>query len=351
VGAAHPGRRSSIDVSSRFASALADAVTGYRVPPDALELLEAVLVVELAAADDGSGDGSDDLEGEIAPLLEVVDRAVASGAVPGRHRLCLASPPTLDAVATVAFAELGFSAAEATRLRRVVRDCASASEPEEMWSSLGYAALEVTLAIDDATFSRLSEAQCRRLVAIVASSRELAAADASELATVLHGGEDLEAQVRTLERKLAETRERPRSRPSDELGELLEARRLVEVHVAGRAAERRDAEQLGAMDHHLGKMRSGTSAVDLVDADIGFHLAVAAASGNGVLGRMLTEHLTLLRPRVVRAVESSGGRFAPSYRDHVPIFHAVEHGDAEAAERAMSDHLEMVARRLLAART
>ena len=71
--------------------------------------------------------------------------------------------------------------------------------------------------------------------------------------------------------------------------ELLETRELLEVDLAGRAAERRTPEDLAAMDAALREMEASLSDLQrLVAADVRFHEAIAQASHNRILGRVFT---------------------------------------------------------------
>ena len=130
--------------------------------------------------------------------------------------------------------------------------------------------------------------------------------------------------------------------------DLVEARAHLEVVVAGLAAERRDARALDDLRGLLAEMRESTdNPLRFVEADIGFHLRVAEAAGNVILNDMLNGVRALLRVWIRRVVEAAG-RTGPSYKDHVPIFEAIERGDRAAAAAAMAAHMETASARLKA---
>jgi GntR family transcriptional repressor for pyruvate dehydrogenase complex len=127
-----------------------------------------------------------------------------------------------------------------------------------------------------------------------------------------------------------------------EVHELLEVRRGLEALAAELAAER--SRDLEAMEAALADMEAAIEGPDvpaLVEADLSFHTALAAASGNTAL-RHLTESLgrELLRER--GAIWNEPGRPERSLREHRRIYEAVRAGDALGARTALVDHLHSV---------
>jgi GntR family transcriptional regulator, transcriptional repressor for pyruvate dehydrogenase complex len=127
-----------------------------------------------------------------------------------------------------------------------------------------------------------------------------------------------------------------------EVHELLEVRRGLEAVAAELAAER--SHDLQAMEAALADMEAAIHGPDvpgLVEADLSFHTALAAASGNTAL-RHLTESLgrELLRER--GAIWNEPGRPERSLREHRRIFESVRAGDALGARTALVDHLHSV---------
>jgi GntR family transcriptional regulator, transcriptional repressor for pyruvate dehydrogenase complex len=124
--------------------------------------------------------------------------------------------------------------------------------------------------------------------------------------------------------------------------ELLEVRRGLEAVAAELAAER--SHDLSAMQEALADMQTALDGPDvpgLVEADLAFHTALAAASGNTAL-RHLTESLgrELLRER--GAIWNEPGRPERSLREHRRIYEAVRAGDSLGARTALVDHLHSV---------
>jgi DNA-binding FadR family transcriptional regulator len=136
------------------------------------------------------------------------------------------------------------------------------------------------------------------------------------------------------------------------LGQYLECRRVLEVEAAALAAERATKADLESMSSALARMEESTTrppsqaAEELFhEADIAFHQALIGGTGNQALGglvKRLQSALLLARYPLAR----------PQYRqeralpEHRRILAAVSEGDPADARRAMSDHLDTIARYL-----
>ncbi len=123
------------------------------------------------------------------------------------------------------------------------------------------------------------------------------------------------------------------------LDELKEARELFEVglvRVATARATRETLEQLRAALAACHAARGGGPR--FVAADMEFHRRIAAMSGNSLIAALstgLTEWLT----RFKRDLVSARGAERLTLEEHERIFRAISAGDAEAAAKAMADHL------------
>jgi GntR family transcriptional repressor for pyruvate dehydrogenase complex len=124
---------------------------------------------------------------------------------------------------------------------------------------------------------------------------------------------------------------------------LLDARRLIEIELAGRAAEHRRLEDLlpvrRALEAML-QMPAEAPRVEYVGHDIRFHVEIARLAGNGALFAVQRTLMELLRPHlneVPRARENRGR----TDRSHAAIYAALVAGDADKARTAMREHLSM----------
>jgi GntR family transcriptional repressor for pyruvate dehydrogenase complex len=130
--------------------------------------------------------------------------------------------------------------------------------------------------------------------------------------------------------------------------DLVEARQLIEIDIAGLAALRRTDADLEDLARILNRMewetRAGAESADFVDADVQFHLRLAEAAGNTALRDVLTSIQALLRAWIGRVIAE--GQRDVSYAEHVPILDAVRARNTHAAEAAMEAHMRSAARRL-----
>ncbi|MEV7870809.1 FadR/GntR family transcriptional regulator [Streptomyces sp. NPDC088124] len=129
--------------------------------------------------------------------------------------------------------------------------------------------------------------------------------------------------------------------------DLLRARAELEVLVAGLAAEAVGAEGVEVLRERLDAMRTCADA-EFPAADMAFHATVADLCGNLVLRDMLKGLRAMIQRGWIERTGTTRSRQV-AYDDHVPVFEAIERGDAEAARTAMAHHMEGAAQRLLAA--
>lgn len=123
------------------------------------------------------------------------------------------------------------------------------------------------------------------------------------------------------------------------IDDLLEIRKILEVHMVMRAAERRTEANLKNMDRFLEKMRaSPNEPAGYVKADLEFHMEIARATQNPVL-------LVLLEPVSDLSLESRLTSYlGPKMvrlraKQHEDILSCIRHRDGEGARAAMSKHL------------
>jgi GntR family transcriptional regulator, transcriptional repressor for pyruvate dehydrogenase complex len=124
------------------------------------------------------------------------------------------------------------------------------------------------------------------------------------------------------------------------LEELLDARLLLEVPIAGQAAHRADA----ALVERLREAVRVEAAADpddreaLAAADGDVHRTVAAAAGNGIAEALIGWVFEVLQPSLVATLHGAVLQSAV-VEQHEALLAAMEKGDPARAERAMKDHL------------
>jgi GntR family transcriptional repressor for pyruvate dehydrogenase complex len=125
--------------------------------------------------------------------------------------------------------------------------------------------------------------------------------------------------------------------------ELLDVRRMFEPAVARAAAARVTEDDLAEMAQLIQaqrqKLKSGRSAIV---EDTAFHAVLARATGNRVIVRIM-ETLNDLLVESRKLTLKQKGRPARSLRGHENVVAALRVRDAEAAGRAMLNHIDQIA--------
>ncbi len=123
--------------------------------------------------------------------------------------------------------------------------------------------------------------------------------------------------------------------------DLNEFRRVIEVEIAARAAERATAIDLATMRERLATFSSRYRAgISVVEPELGFHSAIAHASGNAVYEQVLD----LLRDRLAAArtlVEDMDWANERAMQDHQAIYDAIAVHDVAGARAAMRKHMQL----------
>jgi GntR family transcriptional repressor for pyruvate dehydrogenase complex len=126
---------------------------------------------------------------------------------------------------------------------------------------------------------------------------------------------------------------------------FLEFRCDVEGEMAARAAALRNPETITALRQALAQLETDMVAGrSTVEADLGFHLLVARASGNRFYGATLWALAEQMRFSIrltgELAVQPPAQRLARVREEHTAIVNAIEAGDAAAAREAIRIHLQ-----------
>lgn len=124
-------------------------------------------------------------------------------------------------------------------------------------------------------------------------------------------------------------------------GDLTEVRRVLEVAIAGLAAERASEEDVQELRDTLAEMEASIgSPDDYVAAHLEFHSCLARATGNTVFPLLINAMVDLLRDRTFVALRE------PAAVDNRQFWHrrlveAVANHDSAAARDAMERHLTL----------
>ena len=124
-----------------------------------------------------------------------------------------------------------------------------------------------------------------------------------------------------------------------EMGQLFEARRVLEGHLAALAADRISERHLAQMAEELEEMDAtvGTPQDHLIH-DVRFHRIIAQAAGNSILAAIM-ESLTgaLYAARRSNAEQTADLTVTTAF--HRGVYRAIRSGNARAARAAMDRHL------------
>ncbi|MFJ8546576.1 FadR/GntR family transcriptional regulator [Streptomyces sp. NPDC093586] len=130
-----------------------------------------------------------------------------------------------------------------------------------------------------------------------------------------------------------------------EITEIYEVRAMLEIQAAQLAAERRDKEDIAALDQAM-KQRSEAAAgsdADFVDADIHLHATIVAAAHNRLLTGLFAEFVPALRRGLIDLLRLTGARSDQANHGeeaHAALVDAIRRGEADTAGRLLRAELD-----------
>jgi GntR family transcriptional regulator, transcriptional repressor for pyruvate dehydrogenase complex len=126
------------------------------------------------------------------------------------------------------------------------------------------------------------------------------------------------------------------------VAELIDVRKMIEPHVAARAALRASGEDLAEMEGILARQESKLGRGEPgTEEDTEFHYAMALASRNRAIVKVVEVLMDLLRETREKSLQGKG-RPQKSLAGHRRILAALKRRDAAAAEAAVSRHLQEI---------
>jgi GntR family transcriptional regulator, transcriptional repressor for pyruvate dehydrogenase complex len=126
------------------------------------------------------------------------------------------------------------------------------------------------------------------------------------------------------------------------VGELFEARRLLEPPIAGLAARRSTKEEVQEMERILEEQGKEVAAGGTgLAQDAAFHAAIASSTNNRAITRIVHAVIDLLTQSREESLQIAG-RPSRSHEDHLRILEAIRGRRSAAARRAMLDHVVAV---------
>ncbi|QDI91598.1 FadR family transcriptional regulator [Salicibibacter halophilus] len=132
----------------------------------------------------------------------------------------------------------------------------------------------------------------------------------------------------------------------EDVKELYEMRKILEVGAAGLAAKHHQVEDLLPIQNALDKMKNTKGDDELAEiADLDFHLAIAKATHNQMLIYLMSSVSEMMAETIRetrRLLLYSEGRSEVLFDEHTLIFNAIKRRRPEQAEQYMYDHLAVV---------
>ena len=126
------------------------------------------------------------------------------------------------------------------------------------------------------------------------------------------------------------------------LGDIFEMRRLLEPAIAALAAERATEEDVGQMSAILEEQqRQIDSGETGVEADTAFHFALAVATHNSALNKVVSAVEDILQRSRDQSLQEPG-RPERSLASHRQILQMIRNRESAGAQQAMTHHLEVV---------
>ena len=135
-----------------------------------------------------------------------------------------------------------------------------------------------------------------------------------------------------------------------ELREIFELRAMVEGTVAALAARRRTKADLVIMKRHLRAMELALAkGNDGTEADDNFHIAIAAATRNSYVSKLvefLGRHFSDSRKLAWQGTPGTSAEPKPAQDEHQALYEAIAAGEPEAARARALEHLRGAAGRV-----
>ncbi|WP_419156745.1 FadR/GntR family transcriptional regulator [Rossellomorea sp. BNER] len=132
----------------------------------------------------------------------------------------------------------------------------------------------------------------------------------------------------------------------DDVKNLLEVRRILEVGAVEAAALRRTDEQLMEIQVALEQMEKASDEELGEEADFRFHMAIAKASQNelliGLMNNVSEMMVTTMRETRRLWLYSKQSTLERLYQEHLSIYEAIKQKDRKKAQQLMLGHLESV---------
>ncbi|MEN3285678.1 MAG: GntR family transcriptional regulator, transcriptional repressor for pyruvate dehydrogenase complex [Solirubrobacteraceae bacterium] len=124
-----------------------------------------------------------------------------------------------------------------------------------------------------------------------------------------------------------------------DIDELIESRLLLEVPIAGLAAQRATEDDVAELRRIVAQVGATWEEVGAIDE--AFHARIAQIAGNRLVAAFVMWVAEVLQPSIRQIIEPAVVEEVMQ-QQHEDVIRAIERGDPDAAERAMREHLVYV---------
>ncbi len=159
---------------------------------------------------------------------------------------------------------------------------------------------------------------------------------------IIRARQGVGAFVQEPERRLAIRLDSEALKAEGSMERLFELRGILETEAAGLAATRRSTESLQKIEQALDRMRGEERREEgSIEADLEFHREIARATGNDYIYTFACFICVQIRRSIYLARDTNPltELIEVNVAEHARIFEALQAGDAEAARRAMREHI------------
>ncbi len=123
-----------------------------------------------------------------------------------------------------------------------------------------------------------------------------------------------------------------------DIDKVVQVRRVLEIEIAGLAAERRTVEDLARIEETLHQMARASDRESFAIIDVDFHTALAMATHNELFV-LLLDSISDVMLETRRTGYDVPGTLERGLKFHRAIFEQIKAGDANGARLAMREHL------------
>lgn len=127
------------------------------------------------------------------------------------------------------------------------------------------------------------------------------------------------------------------------MSQLMEVRRVLETEIAALAVQRATEEDLINIETNLNHMRTARTISEAVEADLMFHFAIAEATHNSILLRIMNTVADLMHNTFrIQREELFAAKGREIISEHEAIYQAIQDRSLETAKLKMLQHIDNI---------